>query len=1234
MTESDQEGGRPSLHCIKTPPQPLDESLVRAVVLMQSRFRGWKTRKNILIKSLQYYTEEPPPTRAERNADDDLAPKDAALLLAAQEGDHEKIKRLCSQKLASRAKEPIQDSKGRTPLMRAIQANQTVAALLLLRYHGARVGIKDHQGRSSLSYAIARNNLALILALISSICGLAGDATTEVADSLSTQEVGRLYLLLSNVDALQAGRAAALVFLTDARGAMLIMVRAITAVREKAEVVKNRDTDRAELLFTSARTLEAAVAALLYHAKVLIKPMKKQRGDLGLAFRTAWAQSPRGMLERGFSRIVAASPRRHSSLELRRKASTDDDNDDDTPAEASRKRAEKRRASFVQPKSSKPPSLDATFAVKSASTKTEVSRREGVYAVLSASLSALNVAAKFNCKHLLNNVDIRGYLEDQWNGQLTENERRKTQSVSGVSPNDTKQRDGTGAREGGVNGPVTRKLARRVSLASSGHHGAHANLIEGMESRVNSESRLSHLDASGSMKKVGAEVTKKLEDFWVGAHVEHGKHGRGKVSHFTKDGRMSVDFDNGDTHAYGVASLHKIDIVEDTEDLDSDDTEEVDISVFRYLMCVPSYLVQGLVLWIPLALWQPFATKLKTKAGSWYYLDVPSFKFYSSFISDILFFFSLTALSQPDFSQPHQPLIREFGRRPVVFCHLVWVISILFSELGQFLWSKYAELVELKEALLEVYYTGRPLEAAGNAIALVIDIFTLENLIEFCDLFGPILALVALIDEMNDLDQTYGEGNSLAKGEGGFATRRERREARFSGSDEDEWADELFQSTRVMAYAGGLLLLAWRIMRPMMMVSPTLGTLIHVIDSMLSDVFRWIVIQSILIVGYTSALYALVGDPASTSTGIFPDACEMLSMSDKMTRQGGFRVWLNIFELLIENFLMQEANLSCMRLYAAYPVVTWWLMVTFQLLSAVLMINMLIAMMAKTFEKIQLESAVNFNFLRAQIILTWVERHPSPPPFNLLNIAIGYPVSMLTRLAMHLRNRRKQLREGSIGSQANLIGDALEDAWNETALEAAGFELPEDSLTPGGPTLNSDSINEHFRLVADYHDTHHLRKVSQMFASYITEALASSPAPGVKELKIQLEHSSKEHAKALASIKEELTAKVDKEARAASDQSNALKELLLEQQSTLNALKKMTESSMLGASVGEQVRRRRSKPPPPQNGQASHVLYATHDGKPLPEASALQPVGSMTDHEFQAWMGGQARSGAPRQGTL
>ena len=170
-----------------------------ASVTIQRAVRGWSTRKDLEVKGLAHAKERRKPS-VKPDEMPNITPKEAALLQAAQVGDHAKVTELCHHMDLSST---VQDSHGRTPLMRAIHANQTITALLLLRYRGAKVAIRDMQGRSSLSYAIARNNLALTLALISNICGLAGNAADEVAAALSSQEVGRLYLWLSNIDPVQ-----------------------------------------------------------------------------------------------------------------------------------------------------------------------------------------------------------------------------------------------------------------------------------------------------------------------------------------------------------------------------------------------------------------------------------------------------------------------------------------------------------------------------------------------------------------------------------------------------------------------------------------------------------------------------------------------------------------------------------------------------------------------------------------------------------------------------------------------------------------------------------------------------------------------------------------------------------------------------------------------------------------------------------------------------------------------
>ena len=57
-------------------------------------------------------------------------------------------------------------------------------------------------------------------------------------------------------------------------------------------------------------------------------------------------------------------------------------------------------------------------------------------------------------------------------------------------------------------------------------------------------------------------------------------------------------------------------------------------------------------------------------------------------------------------------------------------------------------------------------------------------------------------------------------------------------------------------------------------------------------------------------------------------------------------------------------------------------------------------MQAKTFESIQEAAAVNYNFFRARSILDWIQTHPSPPPFNVLEFVVGIPLQLLVARAL------------------------------------------------------------------------------------------------------------------------------------------------------------------------------------------------------------------------------------------
>ena len=182
--------------------------------------------------------------------------------------------------------------------------------------------------------------------------------------------------------------------------------------------------------------------------------------------------------------------------------------------------------------------------------------------------------------------------------------------------------------------------------------------------------------------------------------------------------------------------------------------------------------------------------------------------------------------------------------------------------------------------------------------------------------------------------------------------------------------------------------------------------------------------QVVFLLGFTSGIYALAGDPVTAikEGDLIPvEECELLTIGlnqlpvqrvgeeavSSTSRSNALRTWYAGFRQLLESQLKQDSELACLR-KSSESWVTWWMIVFFQL-TAILMINMLIAMMAKTcdpnpttlppcpyptptptpnpnpnpnpnqaktFDRIHSENATNFNFLRARVVSTWVTQHP------------------------------------------------------------------------------------------------------------------------------------------------------------------------------------------------------------------------------------------------------------------
>ena len=107
------------------------------------------------------------------------------------------------------------------------------------------------------------------------------------------------------------------------------------------------------------------------------------------------------------------------------------------------------------------------------------------------------------------------------------------------------------------------------------------------------------------------------------------------------------------------------------------------------------------------------------------------------------------------------------------------------------------------------------------------------------------------------------------------------------------------------------------------------------------------------------------------------------------------------------------------------PVAAWFLTLLFFTFGGLLLLNMLIAMMAKTFENIADASAINFQMLIAMTTMSIDEQPPASPPLSLLTIPFDLLVLVL-RLALDPRGKRLDEEVYSLVFRGN-GQDAMDD---------------------------------------------------------------------------------------------------------------------------------------------------------------------------------------------------------------
>jgi len=198
-----------------------------------------------------------------------------------------------------------------------------------------------------------------------------------------------------------------------------------------------------------------------------------------------------------------------------------------------------------------------------------------------------------------------------------------------------------------------------------------------------------------------------------------------------------------------------------------------------------------------------------------------------------------------------------------------------------------------------------------------------------------------------------------------------------AGDSEDAWATSL----RVVA----VFLLWLRVIR-VLLVSSRFGPFVLMFFRMLfGDVLYFLVLL----------LFLLIAFAASWTVLLEPESSLIAGCADEL---GGGKFHTTLL-LLLEGALTGSDYFECARNSTNSPVAAWMISFVYVTLTAVLLLNMLIAMMAKTFDNISEASATNYLFLFAQRTLALQNEPPTPPPLN----ALGLPCQAMFLLWDWLR---------------------------------------------------------------------------------------------------------------------------------------------------------------------------------------------------------------------------------------
>jgi len=155
---------------------------------------------------------------------------------------------------------------------------------------------------------------------------------------------------------------------------------------------------------------------------------------------------------------------------------------------------------------------------------------------------------------------------------------------------------------------------------------------------------------------------------------------------------------------------------------------------------------------------------------------------------------------------------------------------------------------------------------------------------------------------------------------------------------------------------------------------PTLGPLLLIMQLIVVDLFKFTFIFAFTLMPFSGAMFALFSS-------------EGLICPDRYILQP-FNSFGTSLAFLLDTTINMAGDFGCVAGAPSHTlaIAATVILMTFVVTMALLLANMLIASMAKTFDDVYSDQETNFMFQRARNMLSCDSIDPLPPPFNLLSL--------------------------------------------------------------------------------------------------------------------------------------------------------------------------------------------------------------------------------------------------------